>query len=215
MCYIVCHSDIIVKVLANIFMRHFCLIYKSVFMKKIITDTTQTAFVSGLSYEEKIRMAETAEIHELRRLILQEPLHEPGRYAEAEIKLLERNCKNLIKDYICRHELFAEAQFRLIDLGDEELIRLYIKHHHFCYDARVQLTFRGDAYLIRLCIEKDPLHEYGRYADAEIKMIELRDYNLFREYADRYDLFDEAKARLYAPENEIMLKIYRIKHRFA
>lgn len=147
------------------------------------------------------------------------PLHSAGIYPKLEIMLLKHAPDWLIKQYIHLHCFYAEAQMELMSLYRRDLpnmtkywINDFLEKYTPCVGACEKLVEFGNKDLIRKAFNKTAFHEYDRYPAAEIKLIELGDPDLFREYITKYDLFDEAVDALLVPGRDIMLVHYLTNH---
>lgn len=138
---------------------------------------------------------------------------ELGVYPSLEIKMVDAGNKWLIRMYIIKHGLFAEAQMALVKSENKDLVDLFIGSYVPCVGACEKIVELKDKALIRKVFEKTAFHEYGRYPAAEIKLVELGDVDLFHDYIEKYDLFDETVEALLVPGQELMLLHYLSKHR--
>lgn len=136
---------------------------------------------------------------------------ELGVYPSLEIKMIDTGNQWLIRMYIIKYGLFAEAQMALVKSENKNLVDLLIENYVPCVGACEKIVELKDKALIRKTFGKTAFHEYGRYPAAEIKLIELGDVDLFHEYIEKYDLFDEAVEALLAPGRELMLLHYLSK----
>ena len=140
--------------------------------------------------------------------------HEPFPPA-AELKLIARNNKELIKVYL-KHfgclcdetiselmdsgnekfldfylrrfdDLSPENENKLMDLGNEKLIQSYIEWHTLLdCEAQVKLLKLGDKKLLKEYLQANTL-----CAEAERELIKLGDEELVQEYASCHDFLEE------------------------
>ena len=134
----------------------------------------------------------------------------PGYYPRAEIKMLESGDDWLIRQYVFvqNYGLFAEAQIRLIELNYKDLIELFLEYYTPCLGACEKIVETKNKTYIRKALAKTAFHEYDCYPGAEVKLVELSNLDLFREYIAKYHLFDESIDALLVPGRELMLLYY-------
>ena len=156
---------------------------------------------------------------DISKYISRYPLHSANTYPKLEVLLLKRAPEHIIRQYINKYCFYDEAQAELmqlyrVDMYDrgKGLIDLFLNLYVPCVNACQKLVERGDKNFIRKAFSKTAFHKYDAYPTAEIKLIELGDTDLFREYVAKYDLFDEAAEALLAPGRDIMLVHYLTYH---
>ena len=148
-----------------------------------------------------------------------QPLHSDGKFPQWEIALIQQAPEGLIKKYIQKYCLFDEAQVELMSVNRKDLIFAdyflisdFLEKYTPCMNACLKLVERGSESLIQKAFNKTPFHQSGQYAAAEIKLIELGNSNLFKEYVAKYDVFDEAIELLLEAGREEMLEQYLTYH---